>query len=157
MRRGRPIADSVQKVHIGIEGVRDDVLILPGERSRAVLEVFPVNFELLGQVEQETMIAGYASILQALPYPIQLTPRVTRLNLSGYLQELEERGREEPSETLRELADDNVAWMRKLVYGRTLLDNHFYLAIPGEGDELGGAARAGSPSPLSWRRGADRR
>ncbi|MFO0971391.1 MAG: hypothetical protein U0520_03545 [Candidatus Saccharimonadales bacterium] len=50
---------SNSRQQIAIKGVRDGILILPGNQYRAVLEVSSLNFELKSEEEQDAIIDTY--------------------------------------------------------------------------------------------------
>ena len=59
---------SVQAVHLGLESVADDALVLRGGERRAVLEVGSLNFALQGESEREETMAGFAAFLNGLSF-----------------------------------------------------------------------------------------
>ena len=44
---------------IQIKGVKDGILLLPGNKYRAVLELSSINFELKSEAEQDALIETY--------------------------------------------------------------------------------------------------
>jgi len=122
---------SVQTAHLTLEAIEDDVLCLPGDEYRAVLEVGSVNFGLQGEAEQEVVVASFAAFLNSLTFPVQILVRVLPIDVEGYLHDLEERGRRLTDE-LAELVRDHITFLRKLARNRTLLERRFYLVVPAE-------------------------
>jgi hypothetical protein len=129
---------SVQATCLSLQAIEDGVVELPGGQYRAVLEVSGINFALQGEVEQEAILAGYAAFLNGLVFPVQVLVRVLPIDVEGYLGELERRARRELPEELAPLARDHVAFLRRLARNRTLLERHFYLVVPAEGESSGG-------------------
>lgn len=125
---------SVQSAYVGIEAITGDVLHLPEGRTRAILEVGALPFDLLDEGEQAAVVAGFAQVLDSLTHPVQLLARVVRLDLDRYLGDLEERARREPSDRLRALLRDQIAHLRKTAREQVLLERRFYLVVPGEHD-----------------------
>lgn len=128
---------AIQGVHVDIEAIEDDVVRLASGQYRAVLEVGSVNFGLVGDREQETIVAGFAGFLNSLSSPVQVLIRVLPIDVEGYLAELERRARLLP-EGLANLARDHAAFLHQLVRKRTLLERRFYLIVPAQ---LGTASR----------------
>jgi hypothetical protein len=132
---------SVQATRLGIEGVKDRVIGLSGGEYRALLEVTGVARPLADDVRLEALIAGFATCLNGLSYPVQILVRASPVDLSRYLATLEERGRELLGGPLGELARDHAAFVQGLARQRTLLERRFYVVVPSE-----------SAPRLGWRR-----
>src|SRR6266566_3620973 len=119
---------SVQEAFVGVREIAHNVLCLasPGSPTRreyrAILEVSSTNYTLKSEEEQDLMIAGYRAFLKALAFPMQILVRSQELDLSPYVQHLEE--------TAAQSAVDPM-W-RELAARRTLLAHRFYLILPSD-------------------------
>lgn len=122
---------SVQAARLGIEAIEAAVVGLPGGEYRAVLEVSGTSSPLEDDVRAEGLLAGFATFLNALGYPIQVLVRATPVDLSRYVTSLEERGRELDGQ-LAALAHDHAAFVQGLARQRTLLERRFYVVVPAE-------------------------
>ena len=131
---------SVQTTQLGIEAIQDGVVGLPGGEYRAVLEVGGTASPVHDDVREEALLAGFATFLNALSYPIQILVRATPVDLSRYVSNLEERGRQLVDGQLAALAHDHAAFVQGLARQRTLLERRFYVVVPAETP-----ARAGWP------------
>ena len=60
---------------IAIKGVRDGILMLPGNQYRAVLQVSSLNFELKSEEEQDAIIDTYESFLNSVGSSLQVLIR----------------------------------------------------------------------------------
>jgi hypothetical protein len=123
---------SVQATRLGIDAIEDSVVALHGGEYRAVLEVSGTASPLEDDVREEGLLAGFATFLNALSYPIQILVRATPVDLSRYVASLEERGRQLPPGQLAELAHDHAAFVQGLAHERTLLERRFYVVVPAE-------------------------
>src|SRR5690349_19177927 len=85
---------SVQTARLGVEAIRMDVIELTGGEYRAVVEVGGTARPFEDEVRLEGLLAGFATFLNGLSYPLQILVRATPVDLSRYLMTLEERGRE---------------------------------------------------------------
>ena len=137
---------SVQEI-LPLEEIAGDVVRLRGGDYRCVLEASSVNFALKSEPEQEAILAGYRRFLNGLTYPLQVLVRVVPADVEGYLAGL--GGARGGTETLRRLALDHEAFVRRIARERTLLDRRFYVVLPAEMDAAPGRAAPGWP----WRRG----
>lgn len=146
--RGRRRAASAQE-QLPLEEIVGDIIRLRGGESRAVLQAGCVNFALKSESEQDAILAGYRRFLNSLSYPLQILIRVVPTDVGAYLAAIED-GQPERSETLRRLARDHTAFVRRIARERTLLDRRFYVVVP-SGSRAPGARR-GLAWP--WRRSA---
>jgi len=125
-------AASVQTTRLGIDAIENSVVALPGGEYRAVLEVSGTASPLEDDVREEGLLAGFATFLNALGYPIQILVRATPVDLSRYVASLEERGRQMVDGQLAALAHDHAAFVQGLARQRTLLERRFYVVVPAE-------------------------
>ena len=140
---------SVQEL-LPLDEIAGDVLRLRGGDYRAVLEAASVNFALKSETEQEAILAGYRRFLNGLAYPLQVLVRVVPTDVEGYLAGL--RDARSSTDTLRRLALDHKAFVRRIARERTLLDRRCYVVVPAGMD--GVFERRGLRWP--WRAGARR-
>jgi hypothetical protein len=113
-----------------LEDIVDGILCLRGGDYRAVLEAQSINFALKSEAEQEGIIAGYRAFLNALGYPLQVVVRILPTDVDAYLDGLRQRPRARGDETLRHLALDHEAFVRRLARERSLLERRFYIVVP---------------------------
>lgn len=127
--RHRKRLASVQEL-LPLDEIAGDVLRLRGGDYRAVLQAGSVNFALKSEAEQEAILAGYQRFLNALAFQLQVLVRVVPTDVEGYLAGL--RAARSAGETLRRLALDHEAFVRRIARERTLLDRRFYVVVPAE-------------------------
>ncbi len=123
---------SVQATRLGIDAIEDGVVALPGAEYRAVLGITGTANPLEDDAREEGLLAGFATFLNALSYPIQILVRATPVDLSRYVSSLEERGRRMVEGQLAVLAHDHAAFVQGLARQRTLLERRFYVVVPAE-------------------------
>ncbi len=123
---------SVQTARLGIEAIHDGVVALAGGEYRAVLEVSGTVSPFEDDARQEALLAGFATFLNALSYPIQILVRASPVDLTRYATNLEERGRHMLDGQLAALARDHAAFVQGLARQRMLLERRFYLVVPAE-------------------------
>ncbi len=139
---------SVQQTFIDLEDIRDDVVCLTHRRYRAVLEVGSVGFNLLGETEQEALLASYCAFLNSLTFDFQIVVWPTPIDVSARRDWLEERSHE-LSDLLAEVARDQAAHFQQLARTRSLLERRFYAVVPAD-TEMGGRRwpwRRAEPGP----------
>lgn len=131
MSRSNPSKSSGSaRSQIGIKEVRDNILILPGNRCRAVLTTSSVNFELQSADEQDALVDTFQTFLNALTSPIQILIRVRELDIDRYLETFQTARAEETQTVYQEQLEHYRNFIRKLVAGNRILSRRFYVVIP---------------------------
>lgn len=114
---------------INIKGVQNDILILPKNQYRIVLEVSSVNFELKSDDEQDALIDTYESFLNSLPSPMQILVRIRELDMSKYLADLETRLTAEKEKIYKSQLQNYSKFVQELVADNKILSRHFYVVL----------------------------
>ena len=117
---------------IGIKEVRDNILVLPGNRYRSVLATSSVNFELQSEAEQDALIDNFQAFLNSLTTPIQILVRVRALDIEQYLENLTSERAKEEQKIYKDQLKHYSNFIRKLVSGNKILTRRFYIVIPYE-------------------------
>lgn len=115
---------------INIKGVRGNMLLLPHDQYRAVIEVSPVNFELKSEEEQDALIDTYESFLDSLPCPLEIVVRIRELDMDKYLAETQELLHDEREEIYRSQIKNYTEFVQGLVADNKILSRHFYVVLP---------------------------
>ena len=116
--------------HLDIEDVRDDIVLLKSGNATAVLQTTAVNFDLLSEGEQDSMIFAYASLLNSLSFPIQVMVRTKRMDVSNYLYRIQEAKNKATNDSIAAQIDLYEAFIKDLVSKNQVLDKRFYVVIP---------------------------
>lgn len=123
---------SVQYARVGVQAIQGDVVELSGGDYCAVMEVTGVARPFEDDARLEALLAGFATFLNGLSFPIQILVRATPVDLTRYLSTLEERGRHMSEGQLADHARDHAAFIQGLARQRTLLERRFYVVVPAE-------------------------
>ena len=121
---------SSSRAQIAIKGVRDGILILPGNQYRAVLEVSSLNFELKSEEEQDAIIDTYESFLNSVGSSLQILNRTREIDMDKYLEELNERLHGETEKVYKQQLKNYDEFIRSLITTNKILTRHFYLIVP---------------------------
>jgi len=119
--------------HLDILDIHEDLVVLKNGGASLVLEATSVNFDLLSEKEQDSMIAAYASMLNSLSFPLQIVIRSRKLDISNYLRWVDEQSQGTASVAnpyLREKIDSYKEFIVSLVQKGEVLDKRFYIVIP---------------------------
>jgi hypothetical protein len=115
---------------ISIKGVRDGVLLLPGDQYRVILEASSINFELKSSDEQDVIIDTYRSFLNSLPCAVQIVTRIREMDMAKYLGEFREASAHEEDPVYREQITSYTEFVQGLVATNKILSRRFYVVIP---------------------------
>lgn len=115
---------------IAIKGVRDNILLLPNNHYRMVLQVSSVNFELKSEEEQDALIEAYQSFLNSLVAPLQITIRVREMNMDKYLEEFRVRMNDETEDVYKKQMQNYIEFVQSLITTNKILARQFYVVIP---------------------------
>lgn len=138
--KSQPIHASTQKF-TEIVDITDSVVILEGGYACLIIEVTGSNFALLSQKEQETKIVSYASLLNALTFPVQILIRNKRVDITSYLKELETQEKNTKNDLLATHIKLYRTFVHEMIRVNVVLSKQFYLVISYSSLE-GGAAQA---------------
>lgn len=115
---------------ISIKGVRDGILILPGNQYRAVLQVSSLNFELKSEDEQDAIIETYESFLNSVGTSLQVLIRTREIDMDKYLKDLSERLDSETEPIYQDQLQNYDEFIRSLISTNKILTRHFYVVVP---------------------------
>lgn len=145
---------SVQTARLGIEAIQEGVVALVGGEYRAVLEVSGTASPFEDDARQEALLAGFATFLNALSFPIQILVRASPVDLSRYAASLEERGRQMVEGQLAALAQDHAAFVQGARSPTHTARAALLRGSPGRERRAGGLGEAGPGRPPLHRTGA---
>jgi hypothetical protein len=114
---------------INIKGVRDGVLMLPGNQYRIILEVSSLNFELKSEDEQDVIIETYQSFLNSLTCPLQILVRIREIDMQKYLENFRLSFAAEKEGVYREQLQNYTEFVQGLVSTNNILTRHFYVVV----------------------------
>ncbi|MDE2590162.1 MAG: TraC family protein [Patescibacteria group bacterium] len=115
---------------INIKEVRDDIVILPRNEYRLVIETSSINFELKSEEEQDTIIDTFQNFLNSLSTPLQIVIRVREVDVDHYLEQISKSKEHEKETVYKKQLDNYTQFMQKLVSGNKILSRRFYVIIP---------------------------
>ncbi len=133
-----PIRSSTQQF-VEIEDVDRDIVMFTDGSCSMVLSTSAVNFGLLSEKEQESLIYAYAGLLNSLSFPIQLLIRTQQKDITSYLHQLEDQEKKQMNPKLQASIHSYRLFVAQMVKERNVLDKKFYLVIPFSSLEIGAA------------------
>jgi hypothetical protein len=120
--------------HVPIASLEEGVVILKDGSLAVVLRIYPINFDLKNESEQNTIINRYQQFLNSLDHPIQILVRSRQLDLRPYLADLGRRTGKLDNELLKRQAEDYIKFMQGLVdvansNNQRLMTKQYYVVL----------------------------
>lgn len=115
---------------IAIKGVKDGILLLPGNNYRLVLSISSVNFELKSEAEQDALIDTYQSFLNSLGCDIQILVRIREMDMDKYIAEFNTRVEQEKQKVYKDQLKNYTLFVKSLISTNKILSRQFYVVIP---------------------------
>lgn len=131
-----PIKSSTQDF-IEIEAIKDDVVMLKDYSCCVIINCGTTNFGLLSQEEQNSMVYGYASLLNSLSFPIQILILSKKMDIISYLDYLDLKIKNQLDQKIKEALINYKEFIKNIVKKNTVLEKKFYFIIPFSPLELG--------------------
>ncbi len=121
---------SNSRKQVQIKEVVDNILVLPGNQYRQILETSSVNFELMSEEEQDVIIDSFQNFLNALPCEIQILVRVREVDIDKYVEDIGKTKDKETVPAYKKQIEGYCTFVKKLVSGNKILSRRFYIVIP---------------------------
>lgn len=121
---------SSSRQQIQIKEVVDNILVLPGNEYRQILETSSVNFELKSEEEQDVIIDSFQNFLNSLPCEIQILVRVREVDIDRYVEDIGKTKDKETIHAYKKQIEGYCSFVKKLVSGNKILSRRFYIVIP---------------------------
>jgi len=121
---------SSSRGQIQIKEVVDNILVLPGNEYRQILETSSVNFELKSEEEQDVIIDSFQNFLNSLPCEIQILVRVREVDIDRYVEDIAKTKEKETIPAYKKQIEGYCSFVKKLVSGNKILSRRFYIVIP---------------------------
>ena len=131
-----PVKASTQSF-IEIEEIKDDVVLMKDFSAAAVIEVGAVNFWLLSTEEQSSMIYAYSELLNSLSFPVQILILSKKIDVSSYLDYLEEKINKQSVEILKKRLVGYREYIKSIIKINTVLEKRFFFVVPFSPLEMG--------------------
>lgn len=131
-----PIKASTQKF-VEIDDIKDDVMIMQDKSAAVVIEVGAVNFFLLSQEEQQSLIYAYGGLLNSLSFPVEIVVMSKRMDISSYLEYVKGKIAVTQNEVIRQRLEAYQKFIKNVVQKNTVLEKRFFFVIPFSPLELG--------------------
>lgn len=106
-----------------------NTVVLTGGHACMIIELTASNFALLSHSEQEVRIGAFASLLNALSFPIQIVIRNKHMDISSYLHDLDAMIKTTQNENLKEYMQYYRAFVQEMMTVNVVLNKAFYVVL----------------------------
>lgn len=120
-----------------IEQIREGVVILKNKALRAIMMVSSLNFALKSEEEQASIISQFQEFLNSLDFSCQMVVQSRRLNITGYLDKLEELEAKQTNELLKIQTAEYRKFIKDVITGAPpagrygeIMSKSFFVVIP---------------------------
>ncbi len=144
-----PIKATTQEF-LEIEDILEDLVFLRDGSATLVLEVSAVNFGLLSEEEQDSLIYAYASLLNSLSFPLQVIILSKRMDISSYIELVTQTELNHTVPVMKERLRKYKEFILSIVKENKVLEKKFYICISFSALELGVKGAFGQKSKLSF-------
>ena len=134
--KSAPIKSSTQD-HLDISDIRDDVVILKDNSAAIIIQTAAINFELLSESEQDSIIYSYAGLLNSLNFTTQIVVRSKKIDLSNYLQLISDAESHQANPDIKRQIYQYRQFIQTIVQQNNVLEKKFYVVVPFNPLELG--------------------
>lgn len=132
----KPLTQSTQAL-LPVADIVDDLVIYKNGGAAVVLESTSLNFGLLSEREQESVIASYAGLLNSLNFSVQILVSSQKKDISEYMTFLDVAAAKIQNPKLSAIMRDYKDFIDDAIKKKNVLSKRFYIAIPFSPLELG--------------------
>jgi type IV secretory pathway VirB4 component len=115
---------------VDVKEIRENIVIVKDGSLRQIVMVGGVNFALKSEDEQNLIIQGYQSFLNAIDFPLQIIVHSRKVNIDAYLATLSARKETEPSPLLQSQIDEYINFIREFVEKNAIMEKTFLVVVP---------------------------
>lgn len=113
-----------------ISEIRDNVVIMKDGSFRAVVACKSINFDLMSDMERESVEYSYQNFLNSLKFTTQILIRSQRVDIGPYIEKLNTIRRNNDNMLLGVLMDDYIDFIDVLSQEANIMDKSFFIIIP---------------------------
>ncbi len=113
-----------------IDQIRDGIMILKNKGLRVVLMTSSLNFALKSDDEQAAIIYQFQNFLNSLDFSCQIIVQSRRLNMTGYLDGLQNIEQKEKNELLKLQISEYRKFVGEIMKGGSIMQKNFYAVVP---------------------------
>ena len=113
-----------------ISELRDNVVIMKDGSFRAVVACRSINYDLMSDVERDSVEISYQDFLNSLDFTTQILIRSQRVDIGPYIEKLMNIRRNNDNMLLGVLMDDYINFIDVLSQEANIMDKAFFIVVP---------------------------
>lgn len=121
-----------------IDGIKEGVIILKNKTLRGVLITSSSNFVLKSEEDRAAIVHQFQNFLNSLDFSCQIVVQSRRLNITGYIEKLQDLEHKQTNELMRIQTKSYYEFVKSLISSGTVMTKSFYLVVPFHPTELRG-------------------
>lgn len=110
--------------------IKEGVILLKNKGLRLVLMVSSLNFALKSDDEQTAILYQFQNFLNSLDFSCQILVQSRRLNITGYLEKLDDIAWKEENELLKLQITEYRKFVKDLMSEGIIMQKNFYVVVP---------------------------
>lgn len=122
---------------IEIDEIKDDIVLMKDRSASLIIEVGTVNYWLLAQEEQDSIITAYGKLLNSLSFPVQILIISKKTDISTYLNLIDDKIKNQSADFMKKRLESYKNFIKTTVKKSEVLEKSFYFAIPFSPYEMG--------------------
>ena len=116
--------------------IKEGVVVLKDKTLRGIIMISSINFALKSEQEQQSIIFQFQNFLNTLDFPLEIIMQSKKLNISNYLDKLNQMREAEENQLLKVQIREYGNFIRKIISGGSIMSKNFYATIPFNFGEL---------------------
>jgi len=127
--------DNSTQRYLPFSQIRENIIIMKDDSVRLVMKCSTINFLLKNSDEQDSIIISFQRFLNSLSFPIQMLVRSKKLDIDGYLNNLNDKALKQKNPLLQNQTYEYIEYLRKLIEVAQIMKKEFYIIIPFDENE----------------------
>ncbi len=115
---------------VEIKKIKDGTVYLKNGGLVQVIVVGGINFDLKSEGEQNAIIATFQKFLNSLDFRTQFFIHSRKVNIQKYLDNMQERKKNEENELLKIQIDEYINFIKSFVEQNAIISKNFFVVVP---------------------------
>lgn len=112
-----------------ISEIRDDMAVMTDGSFRALIACQSINFDLMSTAEQESIELFFQGFLNSLYFPIQIFIRSQRVDMTPYIEYLQELQEKQDNLLLINLMEDYIDFIGRISEEANIMKKSFFVVV----------------------------
>ncbi len=114
---------------VPIKEIKDGIVVLDDGTLVAISMVSSVNIFLKSPEEQSSVMAAFQSFLNLLEFPVQISIQSRKLDITPYIEQLEERLKEQNNEIIKLQIIEYISFIKNFTDSINIMEKQFFLVV----------------------------